>query len=230
MNSDGAEGNDPTTVPGGGSDLMNAAVRSRRSRFWFDPRFSIGIGLVIAAVIGVVAVVSTADATTPVLAAREPLVIGDTISRSDLVAVQVRLGTVSDRYLLPGAVPADGLVVTRTVAAGELVPMTAVGSRAGITLTSIVVRLQGTLPASIGPGAIVDVWSSRAGDNGQFGPPAVLVDGAEVVRLVASSGFMADDGTSVEILVPKQDVAAVLEALANGSAIAAVPVNTAVVR
>ncbi|GAA3892575.1 flagellar protein FlgA [Leifsonia kafniensis] len=209
---------------------MNAAARSGRSRFWFDPRFSIGIGLVITAIIGVVAIVANADATTPVLAAREPLMVGDTISRSDLVAVQVRLGTASDRYLIPDALPADGLVVTRTVAAGELVPMTAVGTQSGITLTNIVVRLQGSLPASIGPGSVVDVWASRAGENGQFGPPAVLVDGAEIVRLVASSGFMTDDGTSVEILVPKHDVAALLEAMANGSAIAAVPVNTPVER
>lgn len=207
---------------------MNAAVRSGRNRFWFDPRFSIGIGLVITAVLGVVAIVANSDATTPVLAARESLSAGDTISRSDLRTVQVRLGSTAGHYLVPDALPPDGLVVTRTVAAGELVPMSAIGTREGITSTSIVVRLDGTLPASIGSGSVVDVWSSRAAENGAFGPPAVLVDGAEIVRLVAASGFMADEGTSVEILVPKQDVAAVLEAMANDSAIAAVPVNTRV--
>jgi hypothetical protein len=215
-------------VQGRGHDLMNAAIRSGRSRFWFDPRFSIGIGLVIAAILGVVAIVANADESTPVLAARQPLLVGDTIVQSDLVAVHVRLGATADRYLVAESVPADGLVVTRTIAAGELIPLAAVGTRAGITVTNIVVRLRGVLPASMGPGSVIDVWASRAGERGQFGPPAVLVGGAEIVRLVASSGFMTDDGVSVELLVPKHDVAAVLEAMANGSAIAAVPVNTAV--
>ena len=207
---------------------MGTAVRTRRNRFWFDPRFSIGIGLVITAIIGVVAVVANADTTTPVFAAREPLAVGDTISRSNLVTVHVRLGNTAEHYLTAAALPADGLVITRTVATGELVPMSAVGTQAGATLTNIVVALQGALPASIGPGSVVDIWSARAGEQGRFGAPAVLVDGAEIVRLVASGGFMTGDGVSVEIQVPKNDVAAVLEAMANGSAIAAVPVNARV--
>jgi len=48
------------------------------------------------------------------------------------------------------------------------------------------------------------------------------------VRLVDPTGFMAaDGGMSVELLVPKTKVAAVLEAVANGDSIAVVPVNTA---
>jgi len=207
---------------------MSAAVRPSRKRFWFDPRFSIGIGLVITAIVGVVAIVANADATTPVFAAREPLTVGDTISRSDLATVQVRLGSTAEHYLTTETLPTEGLVITRTISAGELIPMSAVGSHAGLTLTNIVVALHGALPASIGPGSVVDLWSARAGEQGKFGPPAVLVDGAEIVRVVASAGFMAGDGVSVEILVPKGDVAAVLEAMANGSAIAAVPVNTRV--
>jgi hypothetical protein len=94
-------------------------------------------------------------------------------------------------------------------------------------VTNIVVELQGKLAASIGPGSVVDVWSSRQTDRGLFGPPAVLVGEATIVRLVEPAGFMAaDGGISVELLVPKAKVAAVLESVANGDAIAVVPVNT----
>ena len=198
-----------------------------RTRFRFDPRFAIGLALVAASVAGVSAIVANADRTTAVYTARVALAVGDHIDASDLVTTQVRLGVADTLYVTPGRVPADGLVVTRTIAAGELVPAAAVGTRSGESVTNIVVELQGKLAAAIGPGSVVDVWSSRQTDRGLFGPPAVLVGEAAIVRLVEPAGFMAaDGGTAVEILVPKARVAAVLESVANGDAIAVVPVNT----
>lgn len=201
---------------------------TQRTRFRLDPRFAIGLLLVAASVAGVSAIVANADRTTAVYTARVPLAVGDRIDASDLVRSQVRLDGADSLYLAPGRVPADGLVVTRTIAAGELVPAAAVGTAAGESVTNMVVELQGKLPAAVGPGSVVDVWSSRRGDRGLFGPPAVLVSEAAIVRLVDPTGFMAADGAmSVELLVPKTKVAAVLESVANGDSIAAVPVNTA---
>jgi len=59
----------------------------------------------------------------------------------------------------------------------------------------------------------------------------VLVAGAGVVRVLDDTGLISTEGAqSVEILVPKTAVAAVLESLANGDALAAVPVNSALER
>ena len=199
-----------------------------RTRFWFDPRFAIGLALVVASVVGVYAIVASTDQTTAVYAARSSLAVGDRIDASDLIATDVRLGVAGEMYVTPDRLPDDGLVVTRTVAAGELVPVSAVGTRAGATVTSVVVDLQSKLAAAIEPSSVVDVWSARQGENAQFGPPAVLVGQASVVRIVESTGLItADGGQSLEILVPKGKVAAVLEAIANGDSIAVVPVNTA---
>ena len=204
------------------------APATRRSRFRFDPRFAIGLALVAASIGGVSAIVTNADRTTAVYTARIALAVGDRIDGSDLLTTQVRLGSADDLYLTPGRLPTDGMIVTRTIAAGELVPASAVGTRAGEAVTNIVVELSGKPAAAIGPGSVVDVWSSRQTDRGAFGPPAVLVGQAAIVRLVEPVGFMASDGgLSVEILVPKAKVAAVLESVANGDAIAIVPVNTA---
>lgn len=211
--------------------MKNGQAQSRRSRFWVDPRFSIGLGLVVLAIGGVVALVSTADATTTVLAARNPLAVGDRIDESDLVSVQVRLGTTTELYLTPELIPSEGLLVTRTIAGGELIPSSAVGTHAGADLTRLVVDLNGALAESIGPGSVVDVWSAKQNERGQFGPPAVLVDQASIVRVVPATGFLASDGGArVEVLVPKDRVATVLEAIANGNALAVVPVNTELVR
>jgi len=199
-----------------------------RRRFWFDPRFAIGLALVVASIVGVAFVVTSADHTTAVYAARAPLAVGDRIDSSDLVATRVRLGGAADLYLSPARLPHGGLVVTRTIVAGELVPVSAVGTRAGASVTSIVVDLQGRLPASIEPGSVVDLWAARRIEQSQFGPPTVLVARASVVRVVEPTGLIAADGAeSVEVLVPKEKIAAVLESIADGDSLAIVPVNSA---
>ncbi|GAB3129759.1 hypothetical protein [Glaciibacter psychrotolerans] len=210
---------------------MSDTTRNRRTRFWFDPRFSIGLGLVVCAVVGVVAVVAQADSTITVLAARETLAVGDRITPGDLDSVQVRLGGTTELYLTPGIVPEEGLLVTRTIAEGELVPASAVGTRSGADVTRLVAPLSGALAASIGAGSVVDVWSAKHDDRGQFGPPAVLVDQASIVRIVPATGFLASDGAvNVELLVPRDAVPVMLEAIANGDALAVVPVNAGLER
>ena len=203
---------------------MNAR-RPRRS-IAFDPRLAIGLLLVAASVAGVVGVVSALDSSVVVYAAREPLAPGDRIRPADLVEQEVRLEGASRTYLIPGVIPVDGFVVTRSVSAGELVPSSAVGSADGLRLTSVVLTMGSPLAASVQPGSVVDVWAAREIENGQFGPPAVIVPGATVVRLVESDSIVAaDETTGIEVLVPKSKVARVLEALANDDAISVVPTS-----
>jgi SAF domain len=198
--------------------------RARR-QFWFDPRFAIGFILVLASVAGVVFIVSTADATTLVYAARETLSPGDRVTASDLRAASVRLDAVEGLYLLPGDVPDSGVVVTKPVAAGELVPASAVGATAGLSLASVVVALSGELPGSVEPGTTVDLWSSREIENGAFGPPTVIVSTATVVRVVEADGLVAGETVSIELLVPRLRIARVLEAIANEDALSVVPTS-----
>lgn len=199
----------------------------RRRKFWFDPRFGIGLGLVVASVVGVGAIVTATDRTAVVYAARSSLTAGDTVRAADLVPTKVRLGGVSRLYLAGGALPGAGAVVTRTIAAGELIPVSAVGAAAGVSETSVVVNVQGRLAASIAAGSPVDVWSAEQLERAHYAPPAVLVDGATVVRLIEGDGVMVNhDGVEVEVLVPRKKVAAVLEAVANGDVVSVVPDST----
>lgn len=195
--------------------------------FWFDPRFAIGIFLVFASVVGVGFLVSTADRTEQVWAATDSLTAGDVVDSGDLELRSVRLGDTAGRYLGRDALPEDGVIVTRTIAAGELVPASAVGAADSAKLASVVVGVDGQLAQSIIAGAVVDVWSAAPTDNGDYGPPAVLVSGATVVRLVESDGIIAQgDASGVEVLVPRGRIASVLEALANGHSVSLVPMST----
>jgi hypothetical protein len=189
----------------------------------------IGLVLIAASVVGVLGIVSAADSSVQVLAARDDLAPGDRIDAGDLVATSVRLVSADSLYLLPGDVPEEGLIVTRAVGEGELVPNAAVGATAGLRLASVVVTINGQLPASIAPGVTADLWASRHDDSNSFGPPAVIVSGATVVRVIESEGLVTSgDTTTLEILVPRMRIARVLEAVANEDAMSIVPTAIAI--
>jgi hypothetical protein len=201
------------------------ASRSAR-RFWFDPRFAIGLALIVASVAGVVGIVSAADTRIVVYTARDSLAPGDRIDAGDLRSTSVRLEGAESIYLVPGDVPGDGLVVTRAVGEGELVPASAMGSAAGVREASVVLSVNGELAASVGPGSVVDVWAARESGGGAFEPPAVIVPTATVVRLVEPEGPLFDGRSgSIEVLVPRSNIARVLEAIANDDAVSIVPAS-----
>lgn len=222
---------------------QSATTPGRRRAIWFDPRFAIGIVLVVVSVLGVGALVSAANASVEVLAARSPLTPGQKVHVADLTPTSVRVGRTAALYLKASDVPAAGLIVTRVVEAGELVAHSAVGSEAGRSLTSIVVASGSALAASVVPGSRVDLWSSAPADasaEGQsggdergaprsggpvFGAPTVLVSSAIVVRLVDAKNLVASSGASVELLLPKSAAATVLDAIANGAALSVLPVD-----
>jgi hypothetical protein len=213
-----------TSVQRGGSE------RGKRA-FWFDPRFAIGIVLVLASVLGVAALVTSADSSIDVLAARQTLVPGQRVSASDLVPTSIRADHAAVLYLRSRDIPASGVVVTRAVDVGELVPTSAVGSTAGLDLTSVVVPLDTPLSQSVAASSRVDVWSAKQVTNGVFAAPTVLVSSAIVVRLVEDKGIVVDStDASVELLVPRDATASVLEAVANGAALSVVPVDLPVDR
>jgi len=200
---------------------------STRTRFWVDPRFVLGLVLVVASIVGVSVVVAGSDQSIAVYAARVPLAVGDHLDADDLVETRVRLIGADDLYLTPARIPAEGLVVTRTITPGELVPASAVGTRSGEDVTSLVLDLRGRLSTGLAAGSMVDVWSAGLVDSGVYGPPAVLVGQATIVRILEPTGLIqSDGGRSVEVLVPKDKIAAVLEAVANEDAISLVAVNT----
>jgi hypothetical protein len=194
---------------------------------WREPRFLLGIVLVIASVAGVAGLVVASDRSVEVFAARHALAAGDEVSASDLVGVRVRLGAASSAYLR--AAPQSDTVVTRTIAAGELVPVGALGAASAQRRTSVVISVDGELPASIDIGSAVDVWSAAATGEGtgapKFAAPRVLVPDGTVVRVVRDSGLGATGGVAVEVRVPKDATAELLESLANGDAITVLPAD-----
>lgn len=205
--------------------MATISLPFRARRTWFDPRVAIGVALVVVSVVGVVGVVAASDRTQVVYVAAEPLAAGSRITAADLSPTHVRLGAAGDLYLA-GPLPSDGYVVTRSVATGEIVPVSALGRTAGVRTAAMVLTLTGQLPGSVVAGSAVDVWAAPKTTASAYGPPEVLVNEATVVRIVPGDGLIATgDRNRVELRVPSDDVARVLQSVADGDQISAVSVG-----
>ena len=203
-----------------------SAARPRRHR---DPRLLIGLALVVASVLGVVGVVTAVDDGVDVYAAPGLLTVGQRIDASDLELRRVSLGTDNDAYLRVGDMPEAGVIVSRSVGTGELVPRSAVGDVRGASTTTIVVTLATELGGTVRAGDELDLWSAPALEAGRYGAPTVIASGAQLVRTVPVDGIVAgNEAARVEVLIPRREVARILFAVANGDALSAIPVSLAV--
>ena len=202
---------------------MGWRTSNRRGGLRVDPRLVIGALLVASSTAGVWALVAGLDDTVEVYAAKTALPAGSPVDGDDLELVKVGLGELDGQYLAVGSLP-DGAVLGRTVGEGELVPASALAAPEEESGATVVVAARGPLPSRVEPGAVVDVWAAEAGEHGEFGAPAVLVQKAEVAAVLEAEGIAsAGTGASVELLVPREKLAALLEALASRDAIDLVP-------
>jgi hypothetical protein len=191
---------------------------------WRDPRLALGIALVALSVVVGVRVVDGRATTTPVLAAAEALVPGQTLTEADLTVVEVRFATdgAADRYL-PADTPVEDLVVDRPVAEGELLPRAATsgpdeaGSRLPLAVAS------GQLPTTVEVGSLVDVWVSPGQDSvatAETRGSRRLLEAVPVVSLTRSQGLGPE--SSVRVVVGLPDDEAVMRRAVQGLAGASV--------
>lgn len=199
-------------------------ARQPRRAFWGDARFLLGILLVVASVAGVWLVVAAARQTEPVYAAARTIVPGEPITTGDLRVVDVALGTVAGTYLTPDDLAAAA-IATRTIQAGELVPASSVGDVEASRTTSVVVRSAVDVPASVKAGAVVEVWEAPLLERGEYDAPRVLLADATVVSVTRDESMIGGGAATLEIVIPRGEVAAALAAMAGGSALSVVPVT-----
>ncbi len=195
-------------------------MRSRRP----DLRLVAGVAIVVASVAGTDGLVLSLDRTATAWAAAGDLVAGDVIRLGDLQPRPVRLDLAEGAYLV-GDLDADAeLVVLRPIGAGELVPVSALGDAGQLGTAVVVVPVEGPLASGLVPGASVDVWAAAEGAAGAAGAPVVIVAGAQVGRIVEERGLVGvGSGLAVEVAVPRDRIARILQALAEKATIALVP-------
>ena len=205
---------------------VTESVRAPRRAFWGDARFFLGILLVVASVAGVWLVVAAARQTVPVYAAARTIVPGEVVGADDLRVIDVALGSAGGSYLEPADLD-EAAVATRTIAAGELVPVASIGAADAARTTSVVVRSTVDVPASVAAGSVVEVWSAPLLEQGEYDEPRILVADATVVSVTRDDSMIGGGAAALELVIPRSDVAATLAAMADESALSVVPTTGA---
>jgi hypothetical protein len=199
-----------------------AAARLARPR-WLDPRLVAGLLLVLLSIVVGAKVFAAADERVQVWSVTRDLGADTRLGRDDLAVRAVRLDDVAGRYV---AADQDlrGLVLTRAVGRGELVPAAAV-VRAGATAQRrVVVEVDRLGAAGLAKGRVVDVYAVRDPAGG-----ATAADTAAGPELVLSGVTVAEDlrggdgafaggsaKAGVALLVDADEVAPLIDAMAHG--------------
>ncbi len=215
------------TLRAGPGDTVPVARRVQPPS-WRDARLLVGVLLVLVSVVLGALVVARADETAPVWAAAHVLTPGRSLVADDLTAVSVRLQGAAPRYLSAARPLAPGRVVLRTVAAGELVPGSAVGLRDGVDLRPVSVPVATDVAEPLGPGVLVDVWVATrepGGGTAVFTTPRQVATAVEVGGRSTRRGALGSSTASaVQLLLPPALVPDLIHAVDNGSRITLVAV------
>lgn len=179
----------------------------------------VGAVLIVASLLGVYLVVLGADRSEVVYTVSSAVPAGTALDPSALVEVSVDLGERHHYYLSPHNQSAP-VITRRALAAGELVPLSALMDERLHDRSTLVIEPALPLAATIAVGTRVDLWATGADRSV---PPRVLVEGAEVRAVSEKDGFLsvASAGT-VEVVVPDSDIPVILSAIAAEDAIAVI--------
>ena len=183
---------------------------------WRDPRLWVGVVLVTGSVVAGSRILAAADDMTPVWSASTDLVAGQTLSADDLVATSVRFDDRldRDRYLATDDELPTTRTLTRPLAAGELVPASALGEESATdTVTLSIAVAAEHVPTDLVRGSRVDVWvigdqGAAAQRTGRRSAPAAELVLGDVLVLdapVASDAFVSATSRQVVLAVPEDE-------------------------
>lgn len=212
------------------AELPKPTAARLRKPSWRDSRLVVGLVLVLLSMAIGAKIIASADDTVPMYAAAAALVPGQPVAQKDLRRVDVRLDASGDRYVAADHDIAANTFALRDVRPGELLPKSALGTKAEVNLKPVSVPVDGGGAAQLTAGSIVDLWvnaKDRSSGADKYGNPAKTLEGATVVRTPDTSGggLGAASGTvAVQVMVPDASVQTIIAAIDQGARITLVPV------
>lgn len=200
------------------SDLPTpVAARLGRAR-WLDPRLVGGLLLVLLSVVVGSKVLADAGERVQVWSVTRDLGADTRLTAGDLAVRSVRLDDAAARYVSAGQ-HLEGMVLTRQVGDGELLPLGAVARVGTRDQRRVVVQVDRIGAGGLGKGRVVDVYAVRAATAGQApSPPELVLSGVTVAEDVKAGGAFGGSGSKagVTLLVDGGDVSSLIDAMAHG--------------
>lgn len=197
------------------------ATRLARPR-WLDLRLVLGLVLVLASVLLGARVMSASDDSVAVWALRHDVAPRTALSSGDLEVREVRVPGGAMHYV-HAAQPAAGLVTTRRVTSGELLPASAVVRGSLRDFREVALAVDAVVARGLQENAVVDIYviprvDARADDAGvgQTSVTPVLRSATVVDRGDDGRGLGASATVAVTVLVPSDRVGRVVAATARG--------------
>ncbi len=195
-----------------------AASRAPR-RSWKDPRLLVGVVIVAVCMLLGARLLASADDTVAVWSVGVDRAAGTALQAGDLQRVDLRFTTpaLAQRYL-----PADhelppDMVLTREVAAGELLPRSAVSSGAPEQVAELPIALASdAVPVTLRSGELVDVWVTPQTESGTAPRAVRILHQVRVVAVPRTGGAFGPSSTrQVVVGVPEEDDGVLASALAQ---------------
>ena len=178
-----------------------------------DFRLWAGIGLLLISILTISHLISAAGARTFAVALSHDVGAGKKLTIDDLELVRVALPNVETYF--SSIESAVGSATVADMSAGELVPsaLRQANTSANLRRVSLPIRA-GHLPALFA-GDRVDIWSTPSTEGMQVpGPPVLIVENASVAESPAE--YDPNSDTALSVLLPRAEVAKVLNALRDG--------------
>ena len=175
---------------------------------------AIGLILVVISGLGVWFTIQVNNRTEEFLIAGKAAASGAEIGAGGFRAVRMNLGNSGKLYLQPGDVDKKAYLLVG-IDAGQLVPKSFLATRALDSRKPVIISSKMPLPTNVKVGDLVDVWVSRVTANNQFSPPVQIVIDAEIADILESSSIMSDQTQQVQVLVPDESVATIIDAIAS---------------
>jgi hypothetical protein len=208
-------------------------------------KLALGLGLILASVIGVTALVSSMSKTHGMVMAATDMPVGHVITTGDLMRTDGYV--VGSRIVFPDTVEAlVGKVTTRPLAVGEVISEAVVTASFDLDVTTLVLTVSDGVPAALTAGDTIEVWSAGMRDSLGMGlgsgtgldmgtgmgsgsttwapgEPRPLAAGEFVARIGDAQAAALGGSVQVEVLVAKSDVSAILAAQTRGEALVVLP-------
>jgi len=192
---------------------------SNGSRVKKSSSLLVSASLVAASVIGAWFFIENSKATESFLVTKQDMSSGSPLTLAEVFTKELSLFDTGANYLKPNQL-IEGAYLVRSVAAGEVIPLSAITTQQLDDYSNVVLSPTIELSSQIRPGTKVSIWAAKQLDYSTFGDPVLIALDVEVVAIFEPQGNFATRGKSVELRVPLANVQYLLGSIANGDAIA----------
>jgi Flp pilus assembly protein CpaB len=169
---------------------------------WINVRTLLGLTLFIVALLAGQRILATGATTTPIWSAATNLPAGVPLDPGDLVSTAVNLpADVTARYAGTNS-DLTGLVLTRAIGAGELIPADAIAQAAGADQVEMTIPVspEHAVGGALRAGDTVDVFVSyNPGDLRAI--TKLVLDDAQIIDLVTAGGLVVGEKAVVGVTV-----------------------------